>query len=164
MKKKLVAQYCCVALVAAGIGLNVQNAIADYGMNGDVISLVASGETGSLPCSSEPNLVATCTHSNAQQISKLIRLCGKKAGIWMTIGCVASNGLEIIHDIMQQTYQVNEKKEKYLNTEKIDNQEVRYYHCWEVCEEKEGKGISDCNVPNAITNERVEARITIIEL
>lgn len=83
MKKKLVAQCCCVALVAAGIGLNVQNAIADYGMNGDVISLVASGETGSLPCTTVAyNLVATCTHSNAQPIDRIIQQCGDRAGAW----------------------------------------------------------------------------------
>ena len=32
MKKKRIAQYCCAALVAAGIGLNIQNTIADYGI------------------------------------------------------------------------------------------------------------------------------------
>jgi hypothetical protein len=47
MKKKRIAQYCCAALVAAGIGLNIQNAIADYGIDGNTFSLVAT--TGAAP-------------------------------------------------------------------------------------------------------------------
>lgn len=45
MQKKKIAQYCCAALVAAGIGLNIQNAIADYGMKENSFSLVAVGGT-----------------------------------------------------------------------------------------------------------------------
>ena len=41
MNKKRIAQYCCAALVAAGIGLNIQNAIADYGIGENSLSLVA---------------------------------------------------------------------------------------------------------------------------
>lgn len=41
MKKKRIAQYCCAALVAAGLGLNIQNAIADYGIGQNSLSLVA---------------------------------------------------------------------------------------------------------------------------
>ena len=37
----------CAAFVAAGVGMNVQNAIAGYGMNQDVVSLVASGSSNS---------------------------------------------------------------------------------------------------------------------
>ena len=43
MRKKRIVQYCCAALVAAGVGLNIQNAIADYGMSGNTLSLVATG-------------------------------------------------------------------------------------------------------------------------
>ena len=32
MNRKRIAQYCCAALVASGIGLNIQNTIADYGI------------------------------------------------------------------------------------------------------------------------------------
>ena len=41
MNRKRIAQYCCAALVAAGIGLNIQNAIADYGIGENSLSLVA---------------------------------------------------------------------------------------------------------------------------
>ena len=32
MKKNKIAQYCCIALVAVGFGLNIQNAIENYGI------------------------------------------------------------------------------------------------------------------------------------
>lgn len=41
MNKSRIAQYCCAALVAAGVGLNIQNAIADYGIGENSFSLVA---------------------------------------------------------------------------------------------------------------------------
>lgn len=47
MNKKRIAQYCCAALVAAGVGLNIQNAIADYGIGENSLSLVAVGGTNS---------------------------------------------------------------------------------------------------------------------
>lgn len=47
MKKKRIAQYCCAALVAAGIGLNIQNAIADYGIGKNSFSLLAGDESNS---------------------------------------------------------------------------------------------------------------------
>ena len=47
MNRKRIAQYCCAALVAAGIGLNIQNAIADYGIGENSLSLVATGGSGS---------------------------------------------------------------------------------------------------------------------
>lgn len=47
MNKKRIAQYCCAALVAAGIGLNIQNAIADYGIGENSLSLVAVGGSNS---------------------------------------------------------------------------------------------------------------------
>lgn len=47
MNKKRIAQYCCAALVAAGIGLNIQNAIADYGIAENSFSLVAVGGSNS---------------------------------------------------------------------------------------------------------------------
>ena len=47
MNKKRIAQLCCAALVAAGVGLNIQNAIAGYGIDGNTFSLVAT--TGAAP-------------------------------------------------------------------------------------------------------------------
>ncbi len=41
MNKKRIVQFCCAALVASGIGLNIQNAIADYGIAENSLSLVA---------------------------------------------------------------------------------------------------------------------------
>lgn len=45
MKSKKIALFSCAALVAAGIGLNIQNALADYGIGENSLSLVAG--TGS---------------------------------------------------------------------------------------------------------------------
>ena len=47
MKKNKIAQYCCAALVALGIGLNIQNALVDYGIGENSFSLVATGGTNS---------------------------------------------------------------------------------------------------------------------
>ena len=47
MNKKRIAQYCCAAIVAAGIGLNIQNALADYGIGKNSLSLIAIGGSGS---------------------------------------------------------------------------------------------------------------------
>lgn len=41
MKKNKIALFSCAALVAAGIGLNIQNALADYGIGENSFSLVA---------------------------------------------------------------------------------------------------------------------------
>jgi len=41
MNKKRIVQLCCAALVVSGIGLNIQNAIADYGIGQNSLSLVA---------------------------------------------------------------------------------------------------------------------------
>ena len=45
MKKNKIAQYCCIALVAIGFGLNIQNAIENYGLGEDSHSLVADGDS-----------------------------------------------------------------------------------------------------------------------
>ena len=47
MNKKRIVQLCCAALVASGIGLNIQNAIAGYGIGENSLSLVATGGSGS---------------------------------------------------------------------------------------------------------------------
>jgi hypothetical protein len=47
MNRKRIAQYCCAAIVASGIGLNIQNAIADYGIGEDSLSLLAKPGSGS---------------------------------------------------------------------------------------------------------------------
>ena len=47
LKNRKKAIVLCAAFVAAGVGMNVQNAIAGYGMDQDVVSLVASGSSNS---------------------------------------------------------------------------------------------------------------------
>lgn len=47
MNKKRIAQYCCAALVAAGVGLNIQNALENYGIGENSLSLVAIGGSDS---------------------------------------------------------------------------------------------------------------------
>ena len=47
MNRKKIALFSCVALVAVGIGLNIQNAIADYGIDENSYSLVAVPGSGS---------------------------------------------------------------------------------------------------------------------
>lgn len=47
MKTNKIALFSCAALVAAGIGLNIQNAIADYGIGENSFSLVAVGGSNS---------------------------------------------------------------------------------------------------------------------
>ena len=47
MNRKRIAQYCCAALVAAGIGLNIQNATVNYGINANRLALMAVGGSNS---------------------------------------------------------------------------------------------------------------------
>ena len=68
MNKKRIAQYCCAALVAAGIGLNIQNAIADYGIGENSLSLVAVGGSGS-GSNSNSNSNETTESSNPHCLS-----------------------------------------------------------------------------------------------
>lgn len=64
MNKKRIAQYCCAALVAAGLGLNIQNAIADYGIGENSLSLVAVGGSNSGPSSNSNSNSNTNCDSN----------------------------------------------------------------------------------------------------
>lgn len=68
MNKKRIAQYCCAALVVAGIGLNIQNAIENYGIGENSFSLVATGGSNSgsnSSASNVSNLKYTCESSVA---------------------------------------------------------------------------------------------------
>ena len=47
MNRKRIARYCCAALVAAGIGLNIQNATANYGISENKLALMAVGGSNS---------------------------------------------------------------------------------------------------------------------
>ncbi len=83
MKTKRIAQLCCAALVAAGIGLNIQNALTDYGMNGDLLSLVATGGSNS-NCSSPSSMTVTYIPPLASVVYQTVeyRNCGEKSGTW----------------------------------------------------------------------------------
>lgn len=47
MKKDRIALFCSAALVAAGIGLNIQNALANYGIGENSLSLIAAPDSNS---------------------------------------------------------------------------------------------------------------------
>lgn len=47
MKTRKIVLFSCAALVAAGIGLNIQNALANYGIGENSFSLVAVGDSNS---------------------------------------------------------------------------------------------------------------------
>ena len=74
MNKKRIAQYCCAALVAAGIGLNIQNAIADYGIGENSFALVAVGGSNSGSSSSTAISRASITIRHGA-IASLTRSC-----------------------------------------------------------------------------------------
>ena len=48
MNKKRIAQYCCAAIVTAGIGLNIQNATTNYGISENRLALMAVGGSNSV--------------------------------------------------------------------------------------------------------------------
>ena len=69
MSRKRIAQYCCAVLVAAGVGLNIQNAIADYGIAENSLSLVAgpgsnSGSNSNSISNTSPNLQLKCDNKH----------------------------------------------------------------------------------------------------
>ncbi len=47
MKTNKIALLCCAVIVAAGFGLNIQNALSDYGISEESLSLVAIPGSGS---------------------------------------------------------------------------------------------------------------------
>jgi len=97
MKTKRIAQLCCAALVAAGIGLNIQNAIANYGIGENSCSLVAiggsggfgpggeqTGGSGSSGSCVEVSYPTTCTYSgiDIEETTMIFQRCGQYAGKW----------------------------------------------------------------------------------
>ena len=64
LKNRKKAIVLCAAFVAAGVGMNVQNAIAGYGMDQDVVSLVASGSSNS-GSNGSSNVNSNVTNSNS---------------------------------------------------------------------------------------------------
>lgn len=90
MRTKRIVQYCCAALVAAGIGLNIQNSIENYGIGENSLSLIATGETGmsgSNDCVDGSISFASCPYSSATATTATIERCGTpNAGSWLLKG------------------------------------------------------------------------------
>lgn len=71
MNKKRIALFCSAALVAAGIGLNIQNALADYGIGENSFSLIADPSS----CSGSntntfPNMSDSDSNGNGTNVIK----------------------------------------------------------------------------------------------
>ncbi len=125
MNKKRIAQYCCAALVAAGVGLNIQNAIADYGIAENSLSLVAVGGSNS-GSNSNSNSNSNTTPDGPRKSMKAIditrRSCKKpigfKMGISIDIRLKAALtkllGKEVTADDVMYT-----EVTKYMETEKV---------------------------------------------
>lgn len=146
MKIKRIAQYCCAALVALGIGLNIQNAFADYGINENSYSLVASEETGTEPCSTSSfPLVSSSSYSNITVQTKRVKRCGSFAG-WWDVSYFEYEGQELYISITQITHQL------WFYTSVFDYEVtlgdgtvVRYYKHYRDCTEYSGEGGSNCD-------------------
>ncbi len=153
MRKKRIVQYCCVVLVAAGIGLNIQNAIADYGMNRNTLSLVADCTTyatgGTLGWCSYADLsnIYSNTYSNGYEIEKegVIEQCCDKAGRWRMVFYRLSDGTEYWLRGTKLTYQ----RWRYYFTKKVivtnpDGTTTEERHRINICQEYPGGEASDC--------------------
>ena len=90
MKTKRIVQYCCAALIVAGIGLNIQNSIENYGIGENSLSLIATGGTGmsgSNDCVDGSISFASCPYSSATATTATIERCGTpNAGSWLLKG------------------------------------------------------------------------------
>jgi hypothetical protein len=146
MRKKRIAQYCCAALVAAGIGLNIQNAVTDYGMNGNTLSLAATGETLGWCSYAALSNIYTYTYSNGYEVEKEGRIeqCCGKAGLWRMVFFHFSNGQEQYLRGTQLTYQ---RWRSTMYTQVIINpngtRTYRHYRL-KTCKEFPGAEESDC--------------------
>ena len=152
MKKKRIAQYCCAALVAVGIGLNIQNAVADYGMNKNTLSLLADCiiyETGapSWWCSyAYLSNVYSNTYSNGHEVEKegRIEACCDKSGLWHMVFYRLPDGNEFWLRGTKLTYQ---RWRSTMCTQVIINpngtRTYRHYRL-KTCKEFPGAEESDC--------------------
>ena len=153
MKKKRIAQYCCAALVAVGIGLNIQNAVADYGMNKNTLSLLAdciTYETGapSWWCSyAYLSNVYSNTYSNGHEVEKegRIEACCDKSGLWHMVFYRLPDGNEFWLRGTKLTYQ----RWEYYYTKRIvvtnpDGSQTVERRRVNICNEYPGGQNSDC--------------------
>ena len=78
MNRKRIALCCCAALVASGIGLNIQNAISNYGIGENSLSLVAVGTGSNSGSNSNSNSnTGPGNNSNAAYFVRTSAECGK---------------------------------------------------------------------------------------
>lgn len=82
MNRKRIAQYCCAALVAAGVGLNIQNAIADYGIGQNSFSLVAGPGSNSGSNSNSNSSSDDWEDDMESNLGALSNSCSNSSGWW----------------------------------------------------------------------------------
>ena len=152
MQKKKIAQYCCAALVAAGIGLNIQNAIENYGIGENSLSLVATGGTGmsgSSSCFDGSISFSTCTYTNAVAVTQTIKRCGVNAGNWLLRGSRITTGIGaamLIWEAWEQlTYQVYVPTKLSETICQSDGTMITRKFTRYICTEKHGIGSSNCD-------------------
>lgn len=178
MKSKKIALFSCAALVAAGIGLNIQNAIADYGIGENSFSLVATGGSGSSGSCVEVSYPTTCTYSGTdiEKTTMILQRCGQNAGRWSaTIGFLRSiernpvvRGLGVVgtlislgdiayliwdsqqsHYFMQLHKRITDKTTTVILPDGDIPVTVPYYELYYSCDELQGSGDSNCQNPGA---------------
>lgn len=152
MRTKIIAQYICVAFVAIGVGLNIKNAINDYGIGNNVHSLVAGEEYvsyGSESCFDGTLSFGTCTVSNAVSITQTIIRCGTAAGKWLLKGfkyCASGGTFMIIWEGWEQvTYQEYVPHKKRNVTKDSNGSDIIRLYTQYICTEKHGISSSNCN-------------------
>ena len=161
MKTKRIAQLCCAALVAAGIGLNIQNALTDYGMSSNLLSLVATGGSNS-NCSSPSSMTVTYIPPFASVIyqTKEYRNCGEMSGSWkfgwslpfssnlMDLVNLYNSNLVLTGSPISENklsyYRWHESRERAETTTGPDGNTIILYHHWATCHEHAGENPSGC--------------------
>jgi len=152
MKTKRIAQLCCAALVAAGIGLNIQNALTDYGMNSDLLSLVATGGSNS-NCSTPSTMTVTYAPPYASVVYSTVeyRNCGEKSGTWKygwSIPFSSNSNLVLTGSPDSEDklsyYRWHERKKPAGTTTGPDGNTIILYRHWATCMAHAGENPSGC--------------------
>ena len=161
------AQYCCAALVAAGIGLNIQNAIADYGIGENSNSLVATGGSGSSGSCVESLPYSSCTYSTVgievEEVIEIVKRCGEYAGKWgVRVGKVVGVVGDFItfgtivywiwdsqqsHYFMQLHKRITDETDTVILPDGNIPVVVPVYELYSSCDELDGYGRSNCQNP-----------------
>ncbi len=147
MKTKRIAQLCCAALVAAGIGLNIQNALTDYGLNENSLSLVAAGGTGNWCSFSMQSNSANPTNSNGSIQSREGRVenCSNNTGLWRMYFDVWPDGHE---DFLYGNKLSHQRwvyyTDRYISRDPRTGKIAWKYVTYKGCEELPGDLASNC--------------------